>query len=74
MKAAEYGQLDGLKWLRENGCDWNSETCIAAAKGGHLSILQWARPKGRCDWDSATYSAAAGGGYLFILQWLRAKG
>jgi len=32
------------------GCNWNELTCRAAAEGGHLVILQWAREKG-CDWD-----------------------
>ena len=66
-RAAEYGQLAGLQWLRQNGCSWNSETSSGAAKGGHLSVLQWVRENG-CEWDRYTCSAAAGGGHLTVLQ------
>jgi hypothetical protein len=34
------------QWLRANGCDWNTETCSAAAGGGHLEVLEWARENG----------------------------
>jgi len=39
-KAVKYGQLYALQWLKQNGCDWGSATCFAAAAGGHLSCLQ----------------------------------
>ena len=29
---------------------WDNETCRAAAEGGHLAVLQWARRQG-CPWD-----------------------
>ena len=32
-RAAEYGQLAGLQWLRQNGCSWSSGTSSAAAGG-----------------------------------------
>jgi hypothetical protein len=47
--AAGSGNLDTLKWARENGCDWDRSVCDAAFKGGHLDILKWARKNG-CDW------------------------
>jgi len=34
--AADYGQLDALKWLRAHGCDWDIRTSWAAAMNGHL--------------------------------------
>jgi len=49
-KTAENGNLNILKWVRENGCPWNSSTCIKAASGGHLEILKWAHENG-CPWD-----------------------
>ena len=70
---AAAGQLSALQWLRANDCDWDSDTCNAAAGGGHLEVLQWARANG-CGWASYTCSAAAGGGHLEVLQWLRANG
>ena len=72
-EAAEYGQLDALKWLKANGCGWNSYTCHVAAAGGHLSCLQWARDNG-CDWDSWTCFHAAAGGHLSVLKWARENG
>ena len=41
--AAYGGYLDCLIWAREHGCDWDSETCSAAAQEGHLDCLIWAR-------------------------------
>ena len=29
--AAKNGHLEVLKWARQNGCDWNSNTCSYAA-------------------------------------------
>jgi hypothetical protein len=71
--AARYGALATLQWLRENGCDWDTNTCRAAAEGGHLAVLQWARANG-CDWNSNACMWAAKGGHLHVLQWARANG
>eukprot|EP00588_Corethron_pennatum_P010110 CAMPEP_0194273136 /NCGR_PEP_ID=MMETSP0169-20130528/6541_1 /TAXON_ID=218684 /ORGANISM="Corethron pennatum, Strain L29A3" /LENGTH=243 /DNA_ID=CAMNT_0039015997 /DNA_START=389 /DNA_END=1120 /DNA_ORIENTATION=+ len=68
--AARAGQLDVLKWLRNQGCQWSEATCNAAAAGGHLGVLQWAREKG-CSFSNRTCTAAASGGHLKVLQWLR---
>ena len=46
---------------------------IAAAKGGCLQTLQWAREQG-CPWDRSVSDAAAEGGHLAVLQWLRQEG
>jgi len=73
QKAAEYGQLLALQWLRKNGCDWNDGTCYYAAGNGHLSCLQWARKNG-CDWDYYTCEYAASNGHLSCLQWARENG
>ena len=40
-----------LQWAQANGCEWISDTCWAAARGGHLEVLQWARANG-CEWDA----------------------
>jgi hypothetical protein len=44
--AARSGQREKLKELRENETPWSEITCWAAAKGGHLEVLQWARANG----------------------------
>ena len=51
--SAKNGHLETLRWARENGCDWNAETCECAADQGHLGILQWLRAEG-CPWDWST--------------------
>jgi len=38
--AARTGQLEELKLLRADGCPWSKLTCSAAARGGHLEVLQ----------------------------------
>ena len=46
---------------------------VSAAKGGHLTTLQWARQQG-CPWDLHVSEAAAAGGHLAVVQWLRQEG
>ena len=41
--AAEFGHLEVLKWLRENGCPWNYNTYLLAHQRGHTEVAQWAR-------------------------------
>jgi hypothetical protein len=48
-------------------------TCMNAAEGGHLEVLQWARANS-CPCDEVTCSGAAEGGHLEVLQWARANG
>ena len=54
---AKNGYLEVLKWARQNGYPWNSDTCIYAAYNGHFEILKWARLNG-CPWDLKTESFA----------------
>merc|ERR1712216_312363 len=35
------GNLVMLKYLHENGCPWNEDTCSSAAQNGHLEILNY---------------------------------
>jgi hypothetical protein len=41
--AAEGGHLEGLQWVRQYDCPWDSHTCIFAARSGQLEVLQWVR-------------------------------
>ena len=63
MWAAGAGQLEILKWLRENDFPWDSETCEFAAMNGHLEVLQRARARG-CRRTVSMCSKAAQGGHL----------
>ncbi|KAL6075896.1 Ankyrin repeat domain containing protein [Balamuthia mandrillaris] len=71
--AAEAGQLEVLKWAREQGCPWDAITCNKAAEGGHLEVLKWAREQG-CPWNASTCTAAAEEGHLEVLKWAREQG
>lgn len=62
-----------LKLVRNSGCEWDSETCSAAARCGHVHILKYARGNG-CEWNTNTCSNAARRGHLATLQWARLHG
>ena len=71
--AALQGQLEILKWLRENDFPWDEKTCTRAVRGGHLEVLQWLRANS-CPWNEYTCAWAAHDGDLEMLQWARANG
>jgi len=50
VAAAQEGQLEALKWLKEHGRDMNEWVCWTAARNGHLEVLKWARENG-ASWD-----------------------
>jgi len=67
-QGARGGHLDIVKWLREQGCHWDSSTADGAA-GGHLDLLKWARKEG-CPWHTSTFRDAAKGAHLDVMEWL----
>ncbi len=66
-KAAQYGDLDILKWAKENGCKMPN-TCEIAAENGHLHIIKWAIRNG-CKWNTEAFENAAKNGHLDIVGW-----
>ena len=73
-KAIELGCLSALQPLQRGvRLSRQERLCEAAAKCGHLEVLQWAHANG-CLWDWHTCANATGGGHLEVLQWLRANG
>ena len=44
--------VERLAWAKAAGCLWDWQTCRAAAAGGHLDALQWARAHGRVQVDT----------------------
>ena len=66
--AANKGEFDVVRWLRERGCGWTADTCANAARCGHLELLRWARNNG-CPWDERTCANAALHGHLDLLDW-----
>jgi hypothetical protein len=55
-------------------CIRGVRTCSAAAEGGHLEVLQWARAHD-CPWNEARVREyAAAGGHVDMLGWLDEHG
>ena len=71
--AAEGGHLNVLQWLRESGCNWDSETTQCALERGNLEILKWATENG-CPIRSTASETASRYGNLHILKWLYDSG
>jgi hypothetical protein len=68
--AAEMGQLEVLKWGKENGYHLGSMICIFASKNGHLDILKWAI-NNSCAFRYAYCSYwAETMGHTHIINWL----
>tara|TARA_B110000459_G_C16382740_1_gene390586 strand:- start:389 stop:757 length:369 start_codon:yes stop_codon:yes gene_type:complete len=57
MAAAEFGHLEVLQLLHENGCPWKEETCAMASSSGKLEVTQWLRTNG-CLWNARTFFRA----------------
>lgn len=74
-KVAGTGNLETLKWLRENGYGYSFSSITYAAKGGHLEVLQWLKdndyPLYGSQWEGSLCVGAAGNGHLEVLQWLK---
>ena len=70
-------EAERLRQARDEGnyidLTWDKDTCVSAAKGGNLEVLQWTRAND-CRWDEETCKYAAKGGNLEVLQWARANG
>ena len=45
-RAAEYGHLEMLKWMVENGYKFAADALTEAAKGGHLECVVYLRERG----------------------------
>ena len=57
-----------LQYLHENGCPWNSETCLYAADNGHLPALKYLHENG-CPWDEGTCAYATVNEHWDCLQY-----
>jgi hypothetical protein len=70
-------RLELVKWLyTEHNCPlddkapFNAKTCAAAARLGHVHVLEFLHSEG-CPWDAQACTAAADTSHLQVLQWLR---
>ena len=50
-EAASGGNLELVKWMRGEGCEWDLGTCQYAVDRGHVEVLRWARENG-CSWTA----------------------
>ena len=71
--AALAGDLDELKNMHENGCEWDVWTPAYAAVNGHLDCLRYAHENG-CEWDYRTPMHAAKNGHLECLKYAHENG
>ncbi len=50
MYAAKKGNLENMKWFKENGCPWDSNTFSIAAENGNLENMKWLK-ENECPWN-----------------------
>lgn len=60
-------------YAHENGCQWDSLTCVVAAGNGHLHCLRYAREHG-CEWDQRLCAGAANGKHLHCQRYAHENG
>jgi Ankyrin repeats (3 copies) len=72
--AARSSHLHVLRWLREQGCPWQTDKISAAAAySGSTELLQYTRRQG-VEYTADTLNGAAQGGSLQCVQYLLAEG
>ena len=69
MGAAQVGNYEVLKFLREKGCPWGKRTSTEACRYGRLEVMKWLQKEGcLCDLDGFL---SVCGGHLDVLKWIR---
>ena len=48
MGAAQVGNYEVLKFLREKGCPWGKRTSTEACRYGRLEVMKWLKKKDAC--------------------------
>jgi len=73
--AIDGGQLQSMKWLREQGCPWSEFSLMATAYRGNLDILQWLHDEG-CPWplDDEDNFVSERSLKPEVINWLHANG
>jgi ankyrin repeat protein len=71
--AAQYGNLDVMKWLLKNKCPWDERAFCHAAFHGDIGNMKWMHQNG-CPWDETTFTEAARNGNIDNMKWLVEKG
>ncbi len=73
LECAQFGFLECLKFLTEQGYYKHDEATYYAAKNGHLACLQYLTEQGYPKHEDATWAAALNG-HLDCLQYLTEQG
>ena len=73
LPAVSHAMRDAMASMGLRGTPLNANTCSAAAEGGHLEVLQWARANG-CPWDRDTIRLARANGHDDVVIWAKANG
>ena len=58
-----------LKWLRQQGCPWDSTTTSSASQADHLEVLTWARMND-CVEDRFRVLTSESAGRLDVMEWM----
>jgi hypothetical protein len=65
------GNVEGIKWARSLGADWNADMMQAAAAGGHLNVIKFARQGPTpCPWSDCAYEYAVKSGNAELVKFL----
>jgi len=62
-----------LKYLLENGCPSNENTCEIASWNGCLNVLKYHHENG-CPWNEKSFECASFNGHLECLKYLHENG
>jgi hypothetical protein len=71
--ASKNGNLENMKWLKEQGCPWNDYTFEYAATNGNLENMKWLKEQG-CSLNIHVFNAATENGNLENMKWLKEQG
>jgi hypothetical protein len=69
-RAAEYGNLETVKYCVANKCPIRTVACEFAAENGRLEVLKYLHEEVKAPWESWTAAWAAQNGHLHILEYL----
>jgi hypothetical protein len=73
--AARRGDLEMLRWLKEQGCGWEDgkDILCAAVRSGNIDMAAWVKQQPGVVCDENTMAAAAGKGHTAICEFLHAE-
>ena len=67
--SAKCGNLDNMKWLKENDCPFGDDTFKSAAEFGNLDNMNWLK-ENDCPW-SIIYPCEAECLKTEVIQWFK---